>query len=484
MSVLVVGLSHHSAPVEILERAAVASEDVPKLLDELCRSGSVAEAVLLSTCNRVEVYTVVEAFHGGLADVSNVLARHAGLDVNTLSPHLYVHYAASAVEHLFGVAAGLDSMVVGEAQILGQLRTAYSVATEAGTVGRVMHELAQQALRAGKRAHTETDLDAAGASVVSEALSDAGREFADDGGLVGKRGLVIGAGSMGALATAHLRRAGLGALVVANRTPERAVRLAANASAEGLPARAVGLDQLAGELELADVLITCTGAVGTVLGVGVVSQALGGRDGRPLVICDLGLPRDVDAAVAELPGVRVIDLTTLNERLGETGIENGTGTGSRAGSSRAIREARQIVADEVTHYLSAQRSAEVTPTVTALRRRAAEVVDAELLRMSGRLPELPQDVRDELAQTVRRVVDKLLHTPTVRVKQLAEAPGGDTYAEALRELFGLDPQAPAAVLAARATPDSEAGAGRGSGMRSDMGLTTEQGPAVPTGDMS
>jgi glutamyl-tRNA reductase len=462
MSVLVVGLSHHSAPVEVLERAAVASEDVPKLLDELCRSECVGEAVLLSTCNRVEVYAVVEAFHGGLADVSGVLARHAGLDVNTLSPHLYVHYAASAVEHLFGVAAGLDSMVVGEAQILGQLRTAYSVATEAGTAGRVMHELAQQALRAGKRAHTETDLDAAGASVVSESLSDAGRRLADHGGLVGKRALVIGAGSMGALAAAQLRRAGLGALVVANRTPERAARLAANATAEGLPARAVGLEQLAAELELADVLVTCTGAVGTVLGVGVVSQALGGRDGRPLVICDLGLPRDVDIAVAQLPGVHVIDLVSLNERLGETDAAGST----KADSSRAVREARQIVADEVTQYLSAQRSAEVTPTVTALRRRAAEVVDAELLRMSGRLPELPQDVRDELALTVRRVVDKLLHTPTVRVKQLAEAPGGDTYAEALRELFGLDPQAPAAVLAARAAPE------------------TDPGPSVSTGDLS
>jgi len=278
---------------------------------------------------------------------------------------------------------------------------------------------------------------------------------------VGKRGLVIGAGSMGALAAAQLRRAGLGALVVANRTPERAARLAANATAEGLPARAVGLDQLAAELELADVLVTCTGAVGTVLGVGVVTQALGGRDSRPLVICDLGLPRDVDPAVAQLPGVHVIDLATLNERLGDAE--------TAPTSTRAVREARQIVADEVNQYLSAQRSAEVTPTVTALRRRAAEVVDAELLRMSGRLPELSQDVRDELAQTVRRVVDKLLHTPTVRVKQLAEAPGGDTYAEALRELFGLDPQAPAAVLAARATPDP------------DLGPDT--GPSVPTGDV-
>lgn len=435
MSVLVVGLSHRSAPVEVLERASVSSEDTPKLLDELTRAGGVGEAVLLSTCNRVEVYAVVETFHGGLADVSGVLARHAGLDVSELSSYLYVHYAASAVEHLFGVAAGLDSMVIGEAQILGQLRTAYSVATEVGTAGRIMHELAQQALRVGKRSHSETDIDGAGASVVSEALADADTVL---GGLAGRRGLVVGAGSMGALAAAQLRRAEIGSLVVVNRTPERAARLAAALTEEGLPSRSAGLGEVAAELALADVLVTCTGAVGTVLTTASVAQALAHRDtGRPLVICDLGLPRDVEASVGELPGATVIDLVSLNERLADR-TEGGT-----------VRAARQIVTEEVAHYLSAQRSAEVTPTVTALRRRAAEVVDAELLRMSGRLPDIEPQVRDELARTVRRVVDKLLHTPTVRVKQLAEAPGGDTYAEALRELFGLDPQAPAAVTATR-----------------------------------
>ena len=435
MSVLVVGLSHRSAPVEVLERASVSSQDVPKLLDELTRSGRVGEAVVLSTCNRVEVYAVVEAFHGGLADVSGVLARHTGMDVGSLSSYLYVHYAASAVEHLFSVAAGLDSMVIGEAQILGQLRTAYNTAIEADTVGRAMHELAQQALRVGKRSQSETGIDGAGASVVSEALADAASAL---DGLAGRRALVVGAGSMGGLAGAQLRRAGIGGLVLANRTPERAARLAATLTADGLPSRAVGLDQVPAELALADVLVSCTGAVGTVLSADMVAEALGTRHGRPLVICDLGLPRDVDTAVAELPGVTVIDLASLNERLADR-IEGDT-----------VRAARRIVADEVAHYLSAQRSAEVTPTVTALRRRAAEVVDAELLRMSGRLPDLDPQIRNELAHTVRRVVDKLLHTPTVRVKQLAEAPGGDTYAEALRELFELDPQAPAAVAAARA----------------------------------
>jgi len=233
-------------------------------------------------------------------------------------------------------------------------------------------------------------------------------------------------------------------------------------AADGMPARAVGLEEVAGELDRADVLVTCTGAVGTVLGVETVAAALGSRTGpaRTLVICDLGLPRDVDASVAELPGVTVVDLATLSDRLGRT-TDGTPHAGATRNVTSAVRQAREIVAAEVAQYLSAQRSAEVTPTVTALRRRAAEVVDAELLRMSGRLPDLPTDVRDELAQTVRRVVDKLLHTPTVRVKELAEAPGGDTYAEALRELFGLDPQAPAAVVAARTTPDLEPGPPRG-----------------------
>jgi len=459
MSVLVVGLSHRSAPVEVLERASVSSQDVPKLLDELTRSGRVGEAVVLSTCNRVEVYAVVEAFHGGLADVSGVLARHTGMDVGSLSSYLYVHYAASAVEHLFSVAAGLDSMVIGEAQILGQLRTAYNTAIEADTVGRVMHELAQQSLRVGKRSHSETGIDAAGASVVSEALADAASAL---DGLAGRRALVIGAGSMGGLAGAQLRRAGIGGLVLANRTPDRAARLAATLTADGVASRAVGLDQVPAELALADVLVSCTGAVGTVLSADMVAEALGARHGRPLVICDLGLPRDVDATVGELPGVTVIDLASLNERLADR-IEGDT-----------VRAARRIVADEVAHYLSAQRSAEVTPTVTALRRRAAEVVDAELLRMSGRLPDLDPQVRDELAQTVRRVVDKLLHTPTVRVKQLAEAPGGDTYAEALRELFELDPQAPAAVAAARAPAPAAESTGLANGPVD--GITLDQIP--------
>ncbi|GGM69775.1 glutamyl-tRNA reductase [Longimycelium tulufanense] len=441
MSLLAIGLSHRTAEVRVLERAAVSADDAPKLLDELLRCPNVGEAVLLSTCNRVEVYAAVEAFHGGLADIAGVLARHAGFDVTELFGHLYVHYAGAAAEHLFTVAAGLDSMVVGEAQILGQLRTAYQVAETAGATGRVLHEVVQHALRVGKRVHTETGIDQAGASVVSEALVDAEAVL---GALASRRAVLVGAGSMGGLAAAHLRRAGVSEIVVANRTLDNARRLAEITAEDGTPARGIALSDLPAELAAADLLVACTGAIGTVIEADAVSAARG-RSTRPLVVCDLGLPRDVDPAVAALPGITVVDLCTLKERLHSAPVGEET------------RRARDLVADEVRGYLAAQRSAEVTPTVAALRQRAAEVVDAELLRLDSKLPELDDAVRHELVRTVRRVVDKLLHTPTVRVKELAAGPGGTTYADALRELFGLDPQAPAALSTPRTVDHGQDG---------------------------
>ncbi len=437
MNLLVVGLSHRTASVRELERAAVRAEETGKLLDELLRGEHVCEAILVSTCNRVEVYAMVQTFHGGLADVSGVLARHAGAGLDEFSSQLYVHYAAAGVEHLFSVASGLDSMVVGEPQILGQLRAAYAAAEQAGTVGSTLHELAQQALRVGKRVHTETGIDNAGASVVSEALADAAGML---GELAGRSALVIGAGSMGGLAAARLRRAGIAEIVIANRTVAAAQRLAEASVAEGTRARATGLEGIEPALADADVVVSCTGAVGTVLGARQLAAARR-RRAAPLAVCDLGLPRDVEAGVSEQPGVTLVDLETLQQRLQTAAVGVDTGI------------ARRIVAEEVSGYLSTLRTAEVTPTVTALRKRAAEVVDAEMLRLDGKLPGLDDAVRDELDRTVRRVVDKLLHTPTVRVKQLAGSGGGENYADALRELFELDPRTAAAVAGTTYTAD-------------------------------
>ncbi|WP_414943139.1 glutamyl-tRNA reductase [Amycolatopsis sp. cmx-11-32] len=436
MSVLAVGLSHRSAELNTLERVAVPATDVTKVLHELQQAEHVSEAILVSTCNRIEVYAVVETFHGGLNDVSDVLARQAGMLPADLYDSLYVHYAGAAIEHLFSVTSGLDSMVVGETQILGQIRSAYATARDAGTVGRTLHELIQTTLRVGKRVHTETGLDQLGASVVSEALRAASPD------LTGKHALIIGAGSMGALTASHLRKSGIGELAIANRTEARAARLAAASVEQGVPAKAVQMSGIAAAVAEADVVVCSTGAQEAVFTTAHVPA----RAGRPLVVCDLGLPRDVEHDVAGLADVTVVDLETIQRRMRDKGTPT---------TDRQTAKATGIVLDEVREYLAGQRSAEVTPTVTALRRRAAEVVDAELLRLDNRLPDLEAGVREEVGRTVRRVVDKLLHAPTVRVKQLAAETADTDYANALRELFCLDPQAPAAVASPTATKDSD-----------------------------
>lgn len=428
MSVLVVGLNHRSAPVRLLERVALGGDDVPKALHELLRGVAVREAVVLSTCNRVELYVDVERFHAGVGEASDVLSRLSGVPMEALADHLYVHYEDRAVQHLFTVGSGLESMVVGEAQILGQLRSAYAVAHAEGATGRVLHELFQHALRVGKRAHTETGIDRAGASLVSVGLEVGARAL---GTLRDRSVLVIGAGSMSALAGATLRRAGVAAVVVANRTADNAARLATS-----LDGRGIGLDDLETAIAAADVVVSSTGATGVMVPADLVSRAMRRRPDRPLFLLDLALPRDVDLAVREIPGVTLTDLEALRAVL------------DRAEAGRDVEAVRRIVAEEVGSFLAWQRSVRIAPTVVALRARAAEVVDAELLRLSGRLPDLDDRARAEVAVTVRRVVDKLLHAPTVRVKELAGAPGGDAYAEALRELFGLDPGAPALVTRA------------------------------------
>ncbi|MDP7737107.1 glutamyl-tRNA reductase [Mycobacterium paragordonae] len=437
MSILLFGVSHRSAPVSVLEQLSIDESDQIKIVDSVLQSPLVSEAMVLSTCNRVEVYAVVEAFHGGLSVIGQVLAEYSGLPMGDLTKHAYVRYSEAAVEHLFAVASGLDSAVVGEQQVLGQVRRAYASAEANSAVGRVLHELAQRALSVGKRVHSETAIDAAGASVVSVALDIADRKL---GSLEGKTAAVVGAGSMGALAAAHLTRAGIGRVHVLNRSLGRAARLADRIEASGIPAEALTLDRLADALADADVVVSCTGAVSPVISLADVHHALvnARRDeaAKPLIICDLGMPRDVDPAVAGLPGVLVVDVDRVQHEP------------SAHAAAADVDAARHIVAAEVAAYLTGQRMAEVTPTVTALRQRAADVVEAELLRLDNRLPGLDSAEREEVARTVRRVVDKLLHAPTVRIKQLASAPGGDSYAEALRELFELEQTAVDAVATA------------------------------------
>ncbi|MGH8867169.1 MAG: glutamyl-tRNA reductase [Actinomycetes bacterium] len=436
MSVLAVGLSHRTAPVSVLESAALAGERLDAFVRDVRHARYVAEGVVVSTCNRVEVYAEVDKFHGGVAEVSELLSAHSGLTLDALTPHLYVLYEDRAVQHLFSVACGLDSMVVGESQVLGQVRAALRRSQELDTTGRVLNELFQQALRVGKRAHAETDIDRAGASLVSVGLAQVDRVVGD---LAGRSALVIGAGSMSALAATSLARSGAGEVAVVNRTYDNAVRLA-----KTMGGRAVPLTELVDAIAAADVVVSCTGAVGHVVTRDQVEQARARRGSAPQYVLDLALPRDVDPSVADLDGVAVCDLAALQDVL--------------AGEDRDAEEdaVRAIVTEEVAAYLSWQQAVQVAPTVVALRTMASDVVDAELGRLAGRIPDLEQRDRDEIELTVRRVVDKLLHAPTVRVKQLAEEPGGHAYAEALRELFGLDPKAIEAMTRADAAVE-EAG---------------------------
>ncbi len=448
MSVLVVGLSHKSAPVATLERAAVGGDTLTKLLRDVVQAEPVAEAFVVSTCNRVEVYADVDRFHAGVTAICELLARHCGVPSHELTQYLYVHYEDRAVSHLLAVAAGLDSMVVGEDQILGQVRSAVKLAAEHGTAGRVLGELGQLALRTGKRARAETGIGRAGLSLLSAAVELAATSLGPVGSgpdaLAGRDVLIVGAGSMSALAAATAARSGAASIVVANRTREHAERLAASVSTT--VTKIAGLADLPAAMAAADVLISCTGAAGHVITHDMVSVALSARKAldpsTPLVIMDLAMPRDVEPAAASLPGVVLIGMDELSEHA--TAIRDDD-----------VADVRAILEAELAAYQSAMDAARVAPTVVALRAKAAKVVDAELARLAGRLSAdgLSGHALDEIAQTVRRVVDKLLHAPTVRVKELAGSPGGEEYAAALRVLFDLDPRAVEAVT--RAAPEQE-----------------------------
>lgn len=423
MSLLAIGLSHRTAPVALLERVSMTGDALVKMLHDVLGDVHVSETMIVSTCNRVEVYAEVDRFHGGVTAVTDLLSAHSGVPVEQLTPHLYVHYEDRVVEHLFAVVCGLDSMVVGEGQILGQVRQSLRLAQDEGTAGSTLNDLAQQALRVGKRAHTETGIDRAGASLVGVGLT-----LAQDvlGPLTGRRALVVGAGSMSALSVATLARAGITDIVVANRTFERAARLA-----QSVGGRAVELGDVGRELAGADLVISCTGAGDVVLTAEMVRRS--GHAG-PLFLLDLALPHDIDPAVRDLPDVTLADLESMR------------GLGDQDGDH--VAAVRSIVTSEVCEYLKAERAARVTPTVVALRAKAADVVEIELGRLVTRMPEIDGRLRGEIAQTMRRVVEKLLHEPTVRVKRLAASPAGDHYAEALRELFDLNPKVPEAVTRA------------------------------------
>ncbi|QBI52146.1 glutamyl-tRNA reductase [Streptomonospora litoralis] len=490
MSVLAVGVSHRSSPVALLESVALEGQARLKVMAEMASAPSVNEALIVSTCNRTEIYADVDKFHPAVAAVTELLSWHTGVSLSELSQHAYVHFEERAVQHLFSVTCGLDSMVVGEGQILGQVRNAIKDAQEAGTLGRVLNDLGQRALRVGKRAHTETHLDHAGADMVGLGLDVAlrrlgasapdiapGAAAADAAGcpmaasgeavaaapgadevaaalpdpqpLTGLRVLVLGAGSMSALAANTVARQGAGQVTVANRTHDRAVRLAEclTEAYEPIRSRAVPFDSAAHVLGEVDLVVSCTGAQEVVLTRDDVAQAARSQ-ARPVVFLDLALPHDIDPAVRGVAGVDLVDIEDLRQAVAD-GADD---TSERSG---AISLVRGIVDEEVAEYQSVRRAELVAPTVVALRSKARTVMESELTRLEGRLPDLDDKTRGEVTHAMRRVVDKLLHQPTVRVKELAAGPDGHSYEAALRELFDLDPGAPDAVSRIEPAPGEE-----------------------------
>ena len=425
MSYLVVGISHRSADINVLERVALDPDAATKLALAVQHTPAVGESAVIATCNRTEVYATVERFHAGMDEVTAILSDVTGVPLLDLAEHLYVHFEEGAVAHLFQVAVGLDSMIVGESQILGQVKETLRVGQDLETIGTDLNALIQHALRVGKRARAETGIDSAGRSVVSAGLEAVG-------GFDGRRALVVGAGSMASLAAQTLINGGAQSVTIANRNYDRAIALT-----ERIGGTAIQLAAVPDALADADLVVSCTGARGVVLTEEMIRNA---ADGRPFGVLDVALPRDVAPEVARIPGVRLITLADL--------------AGTAGGSEHDIDEVRRIVGEETGSFEATRRAASVAPTVVALRTMATELVDSELARLERRLPGLDENQRHEVARTIRRVVDKVLHNPTVRVKELAADPGGPTYADALRELFALDPATVDAVTAAKAPAET------------------------------
>jgi glutamyl-tRNA reductase len=429
MSVLVVGMSHKSAPIDVLEHASLDVDAAVKLSHLVLETPFVTESVVISTCNRVEIYVEAERFHGAVEEVSRLLAELSGLDRDEFVRHVYVHFDEAAVAHLFGVASGMDSMILGESQILGQVREALHSAQAESTVGSALNALFQQALRIGKRGHAETGIDRLAPSIVTAGLDAAGAVVDDPE----TRFLVAGAGTMASLAVRTLVDRGVEPhrIMVANRTYQRAYALVATFGVSAVRWQALDV-----ELAAADVLISCTGASGVVFDTDRIRRASGGR---PMSVIDLALPRDVDPAVRELDGIDLVDLVVLSQ------------AAANAELAADVRQVQTIVESEVRTFLAAKAASHITPTVIALRTMATDIVAAEQARIESRLPNLTDDERADVRKALHRVAEKLIHAPTVRVQQLIDGPADLTYADALADLFALDQKAVDAVTRAGET---------------------------------
>jgi glutamyl-tRNA reductase len=417
MPILCLGVSYRHAPVELLERLAFGDDEYPKAYRHLHSMESVREGVILSTCNRVEVYAEVDGYHQGFQDLKRFLAESREVDVEAFAEPLYAHYEDHAAEHAFSVAAGLDSMVLGEPQILAQVRGALRTAEAEGSTGPAVSALFRQAVRAGRRVRAETGIGASPAAFIEAGATLAAEHL---GGLEGRSAVVVGAGHMGEIAARTLRERGVGDVMVLARRTHRAESLARRTGA-----RPGSLDDLDEALRDVDVVVSSTAAAGTVVSAGSVRRAVQG--GRRLFLLDLAVPRDVEPEAGEIPGVGLADIDDLRSGLAE-----------RAGApADEVEKARGIVAEETGRYVVARRSARLAPLIEALHQRGERVRAAELGRLASRLQGLSEREREAVEALSRGIVRKLLHDPVVHLKDLAGRGLEDPHAQALIDLFDL-----------------------------------------------
>ncbi len=417
MSILVIGVNHRSGPLSVLERVAMSVDELPKAVGDLVSRDNVREAVVLSTCNRTEIYAVTEKFHGAYADIRDFLCALGNIAPDDLHPHLYLQHDDAAVGHLFDVAAGLDSAVIGESEILGQIRQAWEVAQTEGGARTTLNLLFRHALGVGKRARTDTGI-ARGTASVSHAAVEMAIEHL--GSLEGRAVAIVGAGQVGEGIAVALRGAGVGQVVVVNRTVERG-----NALAERVDGTAVGIDQLGQAISAADLVLTCVGS-GTPM---ITSELIAGmrRHGKQLLIVDIAVPRDVDPGVAGFDDVTILDIDDL-ARWADRG---------RHQRLAEVDHVRAIVTEEVERFRSEATALQAVPLVTSLRAHAEALRLAEIERYAKRLGQLSDDQRELVESITRGIVAKLLHEPSVRLRNQAGSPQGERNAASVADLFDL-----------------------------------------------
>jgi len=419
VSVVVIGLNHRTVSLDLLERMTIDDSRLTKALHDVASRDHVSEAVVLSTCNRTEVYVVAEKFHGAYADLRDFLSEIAYLPPEDFADHLYVQYDDDAIAHLFAVTAGLESVVVGEAEILGQVRRAWERAQEEGTAGSSLNLLFRHAIEVGKRARTETGISRHIASISTAAVAMAAQRMDS---LEGRSILVLGAGDMGEGMVRSLVSAGVTDVRIANRTWERAMGLA-----DQIGGRAVRLADLNESLAEIDLLLTSTGASSIMLEHGDLARVMAAREGRPLLIVDVAVPRDVDPSASELAGITLLDMDDLRA-FADAGI---------AERRSEVAAVEAMVSDEVERFVAVSTAREVAPLVATLHERAEAVRASEIERFGARLSELDERQREAIEALTRGIVAKLLHEPTIGLKEAAGTPRGERLAEAVRDLFDL-----------------------------------------------